>query len=221
MTNAIDLSMVRAGRTELDRLARTYPQLRGQRGPSNVEHWIETIGAPVDIAKTCEFCGKGFLATRKDARFCSDAHRTAANRRKDERGPSELAAALMKAAQLDEMYQASIGFPDAAKHKRLRDQALRDVHAAIVAELHIVPEPSPELEEPSPELEELVLVPPTSPGDLRRKLGEFMKEKHVSQGRVAELCGMNQSNVSRFLTGNTDLSDEKRKALERMIDARR
>ena len=222
--NAIDLSRVRAGRAELARLARTYPDLRGERSAANVEHWIGTLESigdeKVDIAKTCTFCGKGFIATRKDARFCSDVHRAAHNRRKDERGPSDLAAALMKAAQADELYLASIGFPDAAKHKRARDAALHDAYTMLVAELGIVHAQVHETrDEPLTGETELVLRIPSTPEQIREKLREFMAKHNVTQGRVAELCGSNQPQISRFL-GGKDGSQEIRNAIESMIDER-
>lgn len=222
----IDLSRVRAGRAELARLARTYPELRGERSAANVEHWIETLESigdeKVDIAKICLFCGKGFIATRKDALYCSAAHRVAANRRKDERGPSDLAAALMKAAQADDLYLASIGFPDAAKHKRARDAALLDVHAAIEAELGIVHETTEAKDEPLPEPEQFVLRTPSTANEVREKLRAFMAEHNVGQGRVAELCGVSQSQISRFLrpTNPIELTHDARNAIEKMIDER-
>ena len=224
----IDLSRVRAGRAELARLARTYPELRGERSAVNAEHWIETLESigdeKVDIAKTCLFCGKGFIATRKDALYCSAAHRVAANRRKDERGPSELAAALMRAAQADDLYLASIGFPDAAKHKRARDAALLDVHAAIEAELGIVHETheTPVDEPIAAEPEQFALRMPSTANEVREKLRAFMAEHNVGQGRVAELCGGSQSQISRFLrpTNPIELTHDARNAIEKMIDER-
>lgn len=215
--NATDLSRVRAGRAELARLARTYPELRGERSAANVEHWIETlesIGDEMDIAKTCEFCGKGFIATRKDARFCSDVHRAAFNRRKDERGPSDLAALLMKAAQAHDLYLSSVGFPDAAKHKRASVAALYDARAAIEAELGIVHE-TPD----GPENEPALPIPLTS-AEVRENLRAFMKQHNIGQGRVAELCDVSQPQISRFL-GGKDLSVESLREIEKMIAERR
>lgn len=223
--NAIDLSRVRAGRAELARLARTHPELRGESSAANVERWIETlesIGDEMDIAKTCEFCGKGFIATRKDARFCSDVHRAAYNRRKDERGPSDLAALLMKAAQAHDLYLSSVGFPDAAKHKRASVAALQDAHAAIEAELGIVHESTEAKDEPSPEPEQLVLTIPSTPEQVREKLRGFMAEHNIGQTRIAELCGASQSQISRFLrkVNPIELTQETRNAIEKMIDER-
>lgn len=223
MTNAIDLAQVRAGRAELARLARTYPELRGEGSAANVEHWIETlesIGDEMDIAKTCEFCGKGFIATRKDARFCSDVHRAAANRRKDERGPSELAEKLMKAAQAHDLYLASIGFPDAAKHKRASVAALQDAHAAIEAELGIVHESTEAKVEPSPEPEQLVLTIPSTPEQVREKLRAFMKAQNVTQSQVGAAVHISQAQISRFVGGRLDLTPYDCNAIEKMIDER-
>jgi Hepatocyte nuclear factor 1 (HNF-1), N terminus len=227
MTDIIDLSRVRAGRAELARLARTYPELRGERSASNAERWIETLESigdeKVDIAKTCLFCGKGFIATRKDALYCSVAHRVAANRRKDERGPSELAALLMKAAQAHALYLSSVGFPDAAKHKRATVAALHVARAAIEAELGIVHAAKDEpTDEPSPEPEQLVLTISSTPDQVREKLRGFMAEHNIGQTRIAELCGVSQSQISRFLrlSNPIELTQDARNAIEKMIDER-
>ena len=227
MTNAIDLSLFRKGREKLA-LAKTCGHALKTSSAANVEQWVETLESigdeKVDIAKTCLFCGKGFIATRKDALYCSAAHRVAANRRKDERGPSDLAAALMKAAQADDLYLASIGFPDAAKHKRARDAALLDVHAAIEAELGIVHETheTPVDEPIAAEPERLVLRMPSTANEVREKLSAFMAGHKVGQGRVAELCGVSQSQISRFLrlSNPIELTQDARNAIEKMIDER-
>jgi predicted XRE-type DNA-binding protein len=130
MMNVTDLSSFRKGRQKLA-LAKMRGHHTKKSSAANVEHWIETIE---------EFIG------RKDAKFCSDAHRAAATRRKDERGPSELSCKLMSAAQADDLYVGSIGFPDAAKHKRARNAALHVALAAI--EVALVVHKSTEAQEP-------------------------------------------------------------------------
>jgi hypothetical protein len=39
----VDLDAVRAARARLDALAREHPELRGRRGPENVERWMRTL----------------------------------------------------------------------------------------------------------------------------------------------------------------------------------
>lgn len=40
---AVDLGAVRAARARLDALVRKHPELRGRRGPTNVERWLHAL----------------------------------------------------------------------------------------------------------------------------------------------------------------------------------
>lgn len=134
----IDLARVRESRAKLSHLAVAHPELRGERSAANVREWITTLeGDEMRYPRTCEQCGKPFVAERYTGRFCSDRCRAMHNRRRTERGISDLAAALMRAAKLDESYDNSRGFPNAGEIKRERDRALREAYDAIAAELRI------------------------------------------------------------------------------------
>ncbi len=134
----IELSQARQWRADLARHGENAALRARSKGLLDT---LPTIRDETMAAKKCAFCGIEFIG-RKDARFCSDVHRAAANRRKDERGPSELAEKLRSAAQADDLYVASIGSVDAGKHKRARNVALHEAHAAIVAELGQEQEPN-------------------------------------------------------------------------------
>ena len=205
---------------------------------------LPTIRDETMAAKKCAFCGIEFIG-RKDARFCSDVHRAAANRRKDERGPSELAEKLRSAAQADDLYVASIGSVDAGKHKRARNVALHEAHAAIEVELGIVHK-STEVEAPvltpvdvvelgqaqepnasRTEVEAPVLTPvdvvepnaiASTSDDVRAKLASFMKQTKMTQSQVGKALHMSQAQISRFLGGKIVLSPNDCEAIEKMIN---
>jgi hypothetical protein len=136
----IDLARVRESKAKLSHLAVAHPELRGERSAANVREWITTLEGDEmypRYQKKCEQCGKPFAAERITGRFCSNPCRAMHNRRRTERGISDLAAALMRAAQLVESYDNSRGFPNAGDVKRARDRALREAYDAIAAELRI------------------------------------------------------------------------------------
>lgn len=226
MTNVVDFARVRNGREKLALLAQKYPELRGTSSAENVASWIETLQSNgeenvVEYEKKCKYilCGKTFMAGRKDKDYCVNAHRTAANKLRDNE-PSDLAKLMTRAVEFDAQFYGHPSNPDV---KRARDAALRDVHSAIETELGIVHEQARETHEPKvhdePSTVETERVSST-PELVREKLKDFMAKHNVTQGRIAELCGSNQSQISRFLNGK-DQSQEFRNAIEKMIDERR
>ena len=187
---------------------------------------LDTLRDETMAAKKCAFCGIEFIG-RKDARFCSDVHRAAANRRKDERGPSELAEKLRSAAQADDLYVASIGSFDAGKHKRARNVALHEAHAAIVAELGQEQEPNAsrtEVDAPVVTTVDAVdAVQEQEPNastsdDVRAKLRAFIAETSFSQKKIARLAGTSQPTISQFLAGKTDGSPSFRQSILDVVD---
>jgi hypothetical protein len=40
---AVDLTAIRAARARLDAVVRAYPELRGPRGPENIERWTHAL----------------------------------------------------------------------------------------------------------------------------------------------------------------------------------
>jgi len=233
----IELSQARQWRADLARHGENAALRARSKGLLDT---LPTIRDETMAAKKCAFCGIEFIG-RKDARFCSDVHRAAANRRKDERGPSELAEKLRSAAQADDLYVASIGSVDAGKHKRARNVALHEAHAAIVAELGQEQEPNAsrtEVQEPvvttvdavdvvqeqepnasRTEVQEPVApvvvapVEPLEPQFVREKLRAFMVETSFGQGKIAKLAGVNQPMISMFLAGKKDGSPSFRQSI--------
>jgi hypothetical protein len=150
----VDLVRVRQGREKLALLAQKHPELRGISSAENVSNWIETLQLNgeknvVEYEKTCEYilCRKVFISGRKDARFHTDACRTAAGKMRDKREPSDLAKLMERAIEFDSQFY---GGPSSLESKRARNDALRAVYDAIGAELGIVherPGSVPELHE--------------------------------------------------------------------------
>ncbi len=215
----IELSRVRTWRADLARHGQN-PALRA-RGQVLFDT-LPTIGEnEVEYEKKCKYilCGQTFIAARKDKDFCCDAHRTASHKLR-ENEPSSLAKLMTRAVEFDAQFYGHPSNPDV---KRARDAALRDVHSAIETELGIVHEQARETHEPKvhdePSTVETERVSST-PELVREKLKDFMAKHNVTQGRIAELCGSNQSQISRFLNGK-DQSQEFRNAIEKMIDERR
>lgn len=172
---------------------------------------LPTIGENVEYPKKCEFilCQKDFVATRKDTRFCCDAHRTAAGKMRDTREPSDLAKAMERAIEFDSQYY---GNPSNHDVRRARNAALRDVLSAIETELGIVHE-VPEEPENEP-----ALPTPLTPDEVREKLRAFMAETGFGQNRIAKLAGVSQPMISQFLNEKTGGSEDFRRSIMDVVN---
>lgn len=211
----VDLVRVRQGREKLALLAQKYPELRGERSAANVMQWektLESIGEnEVEYERKCKYilCGKTFMAGRKDKEFCCDAHRTAANKLR-ENEPSSLSKLLSRAVEFDAQFYGHPSNPDV---KRARDAALHDVYDAIRAELGIVQapvnEPENEQDEPENDAKKVDL----TPDEVREKLRAWMLETGHGQTKVAKLAGVGQPTISLFLAGKTDGSKAFRQSI--------
>ena len=223
----VDLVRVRQGREKLALLAQKHPELRGTSSAENVSNWIETLQLNgeknvVEYEKTCEYilCRKVFISGRKDARFHTDACRTAAGKMRDKREPSDLAKLMERAIEFDSQFY---GGPSSLESKRARNDALRDVYDAIGAELGIVHEVPAELgivhevpvvEVPSVEVP-VVEVPSVEVPvvEVRERLRAFMKDTSFGQLKIAKLVGVGQPTISQFLSGKTKGSEDFRRAI--------
>ena len=225
----LELSRVRTWRADLARLGQN-PALRA-RGQVLLDT-LPTIGEnDVEYQKTCEYilCRKDFVSGRKDTRFCSDAHRTAANKAKDTREPSDISKLMTRAIEIDSQFY---GGPSSLESKRARNDAFRAVYDAIGAELGIVherPGSVPELHEvPVPVVEVPVEVPVVESVEgqherpelhevpvveVREKLRAFMAETSFGQSKIAKLVGVGQPKISQFLSGKTKGSEDFRRAI--------
>lgn len=222
----LELSRVRTWRADLARLGQN-PALRA-RGQVLLDT-LPTIGEnDVEYQKTCEYilCRKDFVSGRKDTRFCSDAHRTAAGKMRDTREPSELSKLMTRAIEFDSQFY---GGPSSLESKRARNDAFRAVYDAIGAELgivHEVPVEVPELHEvpvevpvvesakgqhERPELHEVPVEVPVV--EVRERLRAFMAETSFGQSKIAKLVGVGQPTISQFLSGKTKGSEDFRRAI--------
>jgi hypothetical protein len=219
----IDLVRVRQGREKLAILAQKYPEIRGARSAANLNQWEKTL--KMEYEKKCKYilCGKAFTAGRKDKEFCSDAHRTAANKLRDNE-PSDLAKLLSRAVEFDAQYH---GHPSNLEIKRARDGAFRAAYDALAAELDLAPLlTSAVMVDPAAIMQRLDANRcPDHPHEhrdfcgscrsapvLREKLRAYM-QTGMSQSRLAKLAGVSQSTISLFLAEKTDGGEDFRRAI--------
>jgi len=209
----LEFSRARQWRTDLARHGQNAAlRARGQV----LLDTLPTIGENVEYPKNCEYilCRKDFVSGRKDARFCCDAHRTAAGKMRDKREPSDLAKLMERAIEFDSQFY---GGPSSLESKRARNDALRDVYDAIGAELGIVHEthetPVDELGELQNEPENDAEQDPLTPENVREKLRAFMTETTMGQGKIGKLAGVSQSTISQFLAAKTDGSEDVRRSI--------
>ena len=183
------------------------PALAGERGPDNVNGWIDTMVKHIE--KTCIGCGISFIAGRRDKVFHSqecknDWHQS---RLAALKAPSEIEAALEHALRLTRART-----PESVEARRI-------VFALLSAEF------APIKSAPVP----IQLAPiETAPAPIEAPTNESVREKlkralsgenPPTQKAIATACKMDPGLLSHFKGGDRSLNSDSLAALDRELNS--